>query len=98
MMSNALALPPATDGSPKVERLDKSFTAYKNLRGRRFTRLTVVREADTKNHVTYWLCKCVCGNTTIVKTGNLTTGNTKSCGCMRMEMLRRGLNTHAHDR
>lgn len=30
-----------------------------------------------------WLCKCDCGQTAIVETSNLTTGNTKSCGCLR---------------
>lgn len=30
-----------------------------------------------------WLCKCDCGQSTIVEASNLTTGNTKSCGCLR---------------
>jgi len=28
-----------------------------------------------------WLCVCDCGNVTIVPTGNLRSGNTRSCGC-----------------
>lgn len=28
-----------------------------------------------------WRCSCTCGKTTIVQTGQLRTGNTKSCGC-----------------
>ena len=28
-----------------------------------------------------WLCKCECGATTQVRTGHLTAGTTKSCGC-----------------
>lgn len=30
-----------------------------------------------------WLCQCECGNTTIVQGGNLRSGNTKSCGCIK---------------
>lgn len=29
-----------------------------------------------------WKCVCDCGNTTIVKTSNLTNGHTRSCGCL----------------
>src|SRR5208282_3744259 len=30
-----------------------------------------------------WLCQCTCGNNVTVASGSLTTGNTKSCGCLR---------------
>jgi hypothetical protein len=30
-----------------------------------------------------WLCSCSCGGTTRVRTGQLTTGHSKSCGCLR---------------
>ena len=32
-------------------------------------------------------CHCDCGKDTIVKGGNLTSGNTKSCGCLEKEVL-----------
>lgn len=32
-----------------------------------------------------WLCKCDCGNETIVDGGNLQNGNTISCGCARID-------------
>jgi hypothetical protein len=32
-----------------------------------------------------WLCKCDCGNTTIIPTNKLTSGKTKSCGCLKKE-------------
>lgn len=31
-------------------------------------------------------CQCVCGNTVKVKTSNLKSGNTSSCGCLHSEM------------
>ena len=64
-----------------------------DLAGGRFGRLAAIRKVERKGQATYWLCQCTCGNTTVVKAGNLRSGNTKSCGCMRMEMLRKGLNT-----
>lgn len=33
----------------------------------------------------YWFCRCSCGNDTWVFMGDLTGGNTKSCGCLRRE-------------
>lgn len=32
-----------------------------------------------------WRCICDCGNTSIATTGNLRSGNTKSCGCKKKE-------------
>lgn len=63
---------------------------YKDLTGQQFNRLTVVKynkEAtlQAKDGYCYWDCKCQCGNTITVKTTNLTTGHTKSCGCLISE-------------
>ena len=30
-----------------------------------------------------WLCKCDCGKSVLVASGNLNRGSTKSCGCIR---------------
>lgn len=50
--------------------------------GRTFDRLTVVALA-TRNPVR-WQCQCSCGGSVIARTANLTTGNTRSCGCARV--------------
>lgn len=67
-------------------------TTLKNLVGERFGRLTVIERVQ--NHIkpngqptTMWKCKCDCGNTTIVSTGNLKSGNTKSCGCLSIDLI-----------
>ena len=55
-----------------------------NLTGQRFGQLTVL-EIDTtapRGNGTYSLCKCDCGNTVSVLNSNLTSGHTKSCGCL----------------
>ena len=56
--------------------------------GRRFGRLLVVGSAAPDNSgQVRWRCRCDCGNETTVRWNNLRSGNTKSCGCLRKEML-----------
>jgi hypothetical protein len=61
---------------------------FKNLIGKTFERLTVIKSVGQDKHgKTLWLCNCTCGNTAIVQTSYLTTGNTKSCGCLKKDRL-----------
>ena len=60
--------------------------------GKRFGQLTVVGLAPTRQQpngrwITYWECKCDCGEKREIKGGNLTTGKTKSCGCLRLKKV-----------
>jgi hypothetical protein len=61
--------------------------------GSKFGKLTVISAADrptgVKNHKTYYLCKCECGQEKIIIGTDLTNkrGGTKSCGCIRSENL-----------
>ena len=59
------------------------------LSGKRFGRLTVIRENGKKNGRTAWLCKCDCGNYTTVQGSLLNTGKVISCGCFRKEQLKK---------
>ena len=66
----------------------KSCGCYKknknDLTGQRFGRLTVLRDSKKRtSQAVLWECKCDSGNITYVTTGNLKTGKTKSCGCLR---------------
>lgn len=64
-----------------------------DLTGQRFGRLTVIeRQANDKHGKTRWLCKCDCGNITIVDSHHLQSRNTKSCGCMKQEYLHSHVN------
>lgn len=55
-----------------------------NLIGKRFGILSVVEEFPTrKSGKVLWVCRCDCGKTIKSQTGNLFSGNTKSCGCGR---------------
>ena len=57
-------------------------TKFIDRTGVRYGKLTAVARVGT-NHLkkVLWECKCDCGNTTIVPSGALATGNTASCGC-----------------
>ena len=57
-----------------------------DLTGHRFGRLVVIREyGRSKDRQVTWLCRCDCGGEVVVKAGNLCSGNTQSCGCLRLE-------------
>lgn len=55
-----------------------------DLTGRRFGKLTVLRQTEKKAGIkkrsAYWLCKCDCGREKAVDSNSLITGNTKTCG------------------
>ena len=56
----------------------------KDLTGMRFGKLTVIASAGVgANRKTRWICRCDCGAETVVGSAyHLTSGNTKSCGCL----------------
>lgn len=56
--------------------------------GQTFGRLTVIDKAERRNGRESWLCKCECGNEVVVIGKNLKNGNTKSCGCLRLDRVR----------
>ena len=58
-----------------------------NLIGKKFGRLTVVSQAESKNHSTYWNCLCDCGNAKTVQGVKLVHGTTKSCGCLNRDIV-----------
>ena len=60
---------------------------FKNLTGRVFCRLTVLEYSGKVNGRTHWLCRCDCGNTSIIETVCLSSGNTSSCGCLKKDIL-----------
>lgn len=68
-------------GCKRKETLGNMFK--KDIKGQKFGKLTVIKECGSnafgKNT---WLCKCECGNETIVTTGSLNSGSVISCGCI----------------
>jgi len=64
------------------------MTKIKDLTGQRFGKIVAVRPTDERSgtHIV-WECLCDCGATTYVSSVQLTTGKTKSCGCLRRKSL-----------
>lgn len=67
-----------------------------DLVGRRFGRLRVVKRSLNNRSATYWLCKCDCGQTKIICGSSLNRGISKSCGCLKKEILQSGRNNRKH--
>ena len=70
-----------------------------DLTGQRFGRLVVLERGDdyvsppdlydgSVQRRVQWICKCDCGNTTLVWSESLKNGRTRSCGCLRKEVSR----------
>lgn len=57
----------------------------RDLTGEKFGRLVVVhlegRKEDRRGRPLLWACDCECGNRALVVSEDLTSGDTKSCGC-----------------
>lgn len=64
------------------------------LVGKRFKRLTVNSFAYIKKGCTFWFCKCDCGNMVVVKGAYLMKGDTKSCGCLNIDIIRQKNEIH----
>ena len=57
--------------------------------GEKYNRLTVIRTLEGRKV----LCRCECGNETIVFEDNLKRGHTRSCGCLKAEIIAAGAHT-----
>lgn len=69
--------------------LHREITSEKNfvdLTGKQFGRLIVLNRVSNRNDKVCWLCRCSCGNETIVYATNLSRGDTRSCGCLQKEI------------
>ncbi len=57
-----------------------------NLTGRVFGRLTVIAMTDLrKSRQVVWRCVCECGNEKLVASRYLIDGDSKSCGCLKVD-------------
>ena len=71
------------------------------LEGKSFGKLTVISEGNHIGVHRGWICSCECGGSSLVRTGNLMSGATTSCGCVAkevrtkyMERLKKSWETH----
>ena len=61
--------------------------------GARFDRLVMLREVESRSKsdrgvMRCFAMKCDCGNEIVVRLGNLRSGHTRSCGCMKTEIFK----------
>ena len=65
-----------------------------DLTWRRFGRLVAIHLTEKRGKHNAWLCRCDCGKLVTVLVCNLITGNTKSCGCWKRELVSEQFSTH----
>ena len=51
--------------------------------GSRFGNLKVINMSEVRGGYRFYRCCCKCGTETVVRSNYLTTGHTRSCGCLR---------------
>lgn len=65
------------------------MTAPLELVGKNFGRLSVISRAGSNNFgQARWKCLCSCGTETITTSAKLTSGSTRSCGCIKADRMR----------
>lgn len=62
--------------------------------GKRYGRLVVLPNTKTTGNGLQYLCRCDCGKEIYSTIGNLTSENTKSCGCLSSEIVSKRNKTH----
>jgi hypothetical protein len=68
-----------------------STRRFKDITGMRFGRLLAVNYAGpTERGTATWRCLCDCGKIITVQGSHLRSGGTRSCGCVKQEMLKNG--------
>ena len=71
-------------GSPRC--IMHSMSHLIDLQGQRFGRLTVLELAGhSSTHHAMWRCQCECMNIRLVRSGNLRSGKSRSCGCTHLD-------------
>lgn len=78
---------------------DTVMPSTTNIIGQRFSRLLVLSDTERQHggHRTV-LCLCDCGKKIIARNSSLLSGNTKSCGCLQIEITIRRSTKHNHRR
>lgn len=67
----------------------RSDQRVKDLTGQRFGRLVAEqRVRNGERGSSFWKCRCDCGRSCEASSGNLKSGQTKSCGCLQAEVRR----------
>lgn len=60
---------------------------FNDISGKKYERLTVKSRADTRGGHVHWHCECSCGNVGVYAGKHIVAGMTKSCGCLKKDLL-----------
>src|SRR5687768_6061964 len=83
------------DASKLVRLTIPSDKRFINLSGNRFGRWHVIAYAGKdRRRKSFFKCQCDCGNENIVSGCDLTSGKSKSCGCLNDEINQAARTTH----
>lgn len=68
---------------------DEFMPAFIDITGEKYGRLTAIRKDSqgSRKAKGKWLFKCDCGNELLCTANRVRSGNTKSCGCLKSEVL-----------
>lgn len=68
-----------------------------HLEGQRFGRLVAVEQCGKDRHNRFiWRCLCDCGTLVNISGFNIKNGNTQSCGCLKIEAIKKSRTTHGN--
>jgi hypothetical protein len=59
---------------------------FRDLTGQRIGRLKVRWPSGRSGNTPFWLCSCTCGKLKNIASSSLKRGDSRSCGCLRLEM------------
>ena len=70
--------------------------------GQRWGRLSVIAEGPRiirkSGNLRQWVCECDCGAEVLTRTNYLTSGDTRSCGCLNADIARKRNRTHGRSK
>ena len=69
-----------------------------DLTGSQIGRLTALSSMSQRGRGTMWLCRCECGREVVVARKELRNGDTRSCGCLRIDRNVERFVKHGHAR
>ncbi len=95
----------AVEGSHLMSGHTKSCGCYRrelpkerrtDITGCRFGRLVALEPVEVDKKEVGWKCRCDCGNTVVCLKDNLVGGNTRSCGCLSVEIRKENMKKAIH--
>ncbi|UNY39894.1 hypothetical protein KLEB273_gp032 [Bacillus phage vB_BauM_KLEB27-3] len=66
----------------------------KDMRNKKYGRLTALRYIETRAGGAYWMFKCDCGNEKIINGSTVRCGKVSSCGCLAKEVFSKKITKH----